>query len=55
MEFAIADGPDPGSRVGWRQMARASRSVFQIRLGKATRLVGYFLGDRALSDLGPED
>ena len=54
-ECAIADGPDPGSWVGWRQMARASRGVFQIRSGKATRLVVYLLGDLALSDLGPED
>jgi hypothetical protein len=36
-------------------MARASRGVFQIRSGKATRRVVYLLGNRALSDLGPED
>jgi ketosteroid isomerase-like protein len=106
IEFAIADGPAPGSWVGRREMARAWRDVlaawgnwqvevvefreldservlvlvgasargktsgisveamrgsasganlFQIRSGKVTRLVVYFLSDRALADLGLEE
>jgi ketosteroid isomerase-like protein len=106
IEFAIADGPAPGSWVGPREMARAWRDVlaawgnwqvvvedvreldservlvrvaasargktsgisieamrgsetganlFQIRSGKVTRLIVYFLSDRALADLGLEE
>jgi hypothetical protein len=106
IEFAIADGPAPGSWVGRREMARAWRDVlaawgnwqveseefreldnervlvlvgasargktsgvnlgavrgsltganlFQVRSGRVTRLVVYFMSDRALADLRLEE
>jgi hypothetical protein len=37
------------------RVSASGANLFQIRSGKVTRLVVYFLSDRALADLGLEE
>ena len=53
--LARSFGRGKASGLDIEQLRAKTATLFHIRAGKVTRLVGYFERDRALADLGLEE